>query len=77
VLIEAVSRHVPGVLGKHESLETIKGSYPVYTRPEIFIPKANGKAQSAKHAIKKWTVPKVLLSGNHKKIKEWRARAAR
>lgn len=36
VLIEAVSRFVPGVLGKTESLETIKGSYPVYTRPEIF-----------------------------------------
>lgn len=57
ILIEAVSRHIPGVLGKKESLEEIKGSYPVYTRPEIFI---------------KWKVPKVLLSGNHKKIEGWR-----
>lgn len=57
VLIEAVSRHLPGVLGKQESLEEIKGSYPVYTRPEVF---------------KKWRVPGVLLSGNHRKIEAWR-----
>ncbi|MFA5052612.1 MAG: tRNA (guanosine(37)-N1)-methyltransferase TrmD [Parcubacteria group bacterium] len=62
VLIEAVSRRIPGVLGKTESLETIKGSYPTYTRPEIFVPESN----------KKWPVPKVLLSGHSAKIKEWR-----
>jgi tRNA (guanine37-N1)-methyltransferase len=57
VVLEAVSRFVPGFLGKYESLEDIKGYYPVYTRPAIF----NG-----------WKVPPVLLSGNHQKIKEWR-----
>jgi tRNA (guanine37-N1)-methyltransferase len=57
IVVDAVSRLIPGVLGKHESLEEIKGSYPVYTRPEKF---------------GKWSVPKVLLSGNHKKINEWR-----
>jgi len=62
VLIEAVSRRIPGVLGKLESLETIKGSYPTYTRPEIFIPKKG----------EKWPVPKVLLEGSHIKIKKWR-----
>jgi tRNA (guanine37-N1)-methyltransferase len=62
VLTEAVSRHIPGVLGKKESLEEIKGSYPVYTRPEVFETKEG----------KKLRVPKVLLSGNHKKIEEWR-----
>lgn len=62
VLIEAVSRHVPGVLGKTGSLESIKGFYPVYTRPEAFKPEKG----------KKWAVPKVLLGGSHKKIKEWR-----
>lgn len=36
VLVDAISRHLPGVLGKIESLEEKKGSYPVYTRPEIF-----------------------------------------
>ncbi len=62
IVIEAVSRFIPGVLGKYESLEEVKGSYPVYTRPEIFITKDK----------KKWKVPKVLLEGNHKKIEEWR-----
>jgi tRNA (guanine37-N1)-methyltransferase len=59
--VDAISRHIPGVLGKIESLEEKKGSYPVYTRPETFIFKG-----------KKYAVPKVLLSGNHKKISEWR-----
>ena len=57
VLIETVSRHIPGFLGKYESLEELKGSYPVYTRPTIF---------------KRWRVPSVLLSGDHQKIKRWR-----
>lgn len=64
VLVEAVSRFIPGVLGKHESLETIKGSYPVYTRPEVFEPEKG----------KKWRVPKVLLGGSHVKIAEWRSK---
>ncbi len=61
VVIDAVSRFIPGVLGKLESLEEIKGSYKVYTKPEVI-----------KIAGKKRIVPKVLLSGNHKKIEEWR-----
>jgi len=64
IIVDAVSRFIPGVLGKRESLEQIKGSYPVYTRPEIFVTKNK----------KKWVVPKILLSGNHKKIEEWRKR---
>ena len=65
VVLEAVSRHIPGVLGKQESLEEKKGSYPVYTRPAEFM------AKNKKKTVK-WGVPKVLLSGNHKKIDEWR-----
>lgn len=61
VVIEAVSRLVPGVLGKIESLEELKGTYSVYTKPEI-----------ARIDGKKRHVPKILLSGNHKKIDEWR-----
>lgn len=61
VFIDALSRHIPGVLGKKESLEEIKGSYPAYTRPEVL-----------KWENKNYRVPKVLLSGHHKKIKEWR-----
>ncbi|HVM76546.1 MAG TPA: tRNA (guanosine(37)-N1)-methyltransferase TrmD [Candidatus Paceibacterota bacterium] len=62
VLVEAVARFIPGFLGKYESLETIKGSHPAYTRPEIF---KFGKGKG-------WPVPKVLLSGNHKNIENWR-----
>jgi tRNA (guanine37-N1)-methyltransferase len=61
-LMEAVSRQIPGFLGKEESLEEFNGSFPTYTRPEVFVP-VKGK---------KWSVPPVLLSGNHKKISEWR-----
>ncbi|MEK7507488.1 MAG: tRNA (guanosine(37)-N1)-methyltransferase TrmD [Patescibacteria group bacterium] len=70
VTIEAVSRFVPGFLGKSESLEEIKGSYPVYTRPHEFYPVKNrsGNTKSASP----WRVPAVLLSGDHKKIDEWR-----
>ncbi len=63
VVIEAVSRLIPGVLGKpqllQERITKNKGfiEYEQYTRPEIF---------------KNWRVPKVLLSGDHKKITEWR-----
>ena len=73
VIIEAVSRLVPGVLGKTESLEEIKGSYPVYTKPETIELKVRKSCLSAgREKLKVIKVPKVLLSGNHKKINEWR-----
>ena len=72
VAIETISRLVPGVIGKEQLLkERISGyprglggflEYAQYTRPEVFEP-AKGK---------KWRVPKVLLSGDHKKIDEWK-----
>jgi len=67
--IEAISRLVPGVLGKEALLKeriTKNGGfieYAQYTRPETFMP-AQGK---------KWKVPPVLLSGDHKKIEEWKS----
>jgi tRNA (guanine37-N1)-methyltransferase len=73
VLMEAVARFLPGFLGKYESLEDIKGYYPVYTRPEVFTPKAQRSKLNVK-SPKGWAVPKVLLSGNHKEIDEWRKR---
>jgi tRNA (guanine37-N1)-methyltransferase len=62
IITEAVSRLIPGVLGNEESLaeETFnqeQKEYAQYTKPADF----NG-----------WKVPEVLLSGDHKKIKEWR-----
>lgn len=71
VVMEAVSRFLPGFLGKYESLEEVKGSYPVYTRPEVFEVKTKSSNLKPKSS-KKWAVPKVLLSGDHKKIDEWR-----
>lgn len=65
LIVDAVARFVPGVLGKEESLEEVKGSYPVYTRPEAFAP-------NAAKPKKQWRVPKVLLSGNHRDIENWR-----
>ncbi len=65
LIVDAVARYIPGVLGKGESLEEVKGSYPVYTRPETFSPKG-------KKTKKEWRVPKILLSGNHRDIESWR-----
>lgn len=65
VVMDGVSRQIPGVLGKLESLEELKGSYPAYTKPEIVLP-------DPKNSRKKWVVPKVLLSGDHKKIEAFR-----
>ena len=63
VVADAVARHIPSVLGKEESLEEKRGisGFPVYTKPEVFEFKG-----------KKYKVPKVLLSGHHKNIEEWR-----
>ncbi|MFN4181375.1 MAG: tRNA (guanosine(37)-N1)-methyltransferase TrmD [Candidatus Paceibacteria bacterium] len=66
VLIDCISRQIPGVLGKFESLEEERvSSSEVYTRPEVlrWPPKGKGK---------NYRVPKVLLSGNHKLIDEWK-----
>ncbi|NLM13175.1 MAG: tRNA (guanosine(37)-N1)-methyltransferase TrmD [Epulopiscium sp.] len=62
VVIDAVSRLVPGVLGKPESFEEESFSnhlleYPQYTRPPVFRDRK---------------VPEVLLSGHHAKIEKWR-----
>lgn len=67
VLVDCISRQVKGVLGKYESLEEERvSSGEVYTRPEILIyPKIGGK---------KYKVPEVLLSGNHKEIEMWKKR---
>ncbi len=62
VIIDAVSRLLPDVLGDSRSAEDESFScglldYPHYTRPEVF---------------RGMTVPKVLLSGNHEEIRKWR-----
>lgn len=68
VAVETISRLIPGVLGKKQLLKeriTKRGGFIEsiqYTRPEVFSPKKGIK----------WSVPKVLLSGDHKKVEEWK-----
>lgn len=69
VVVDAVTRLLPGVLGHGHSADDETYSkdldyieYPQYTRPAKFI---------------KWPAPKVLLSGNHKKINDWRKKQAK
>lgn len=66
VLVDALVRFVPGVLGhasaaNEDSFENGLLDYPHYTRPEIYEDKS---------------VPTVLLSGDHKKIDQWRRKKA-
>lgn len=65
-IIDAVSRLVPGVLGKEESFADESFSdglleYPQYTRPPVFMGRA---------------VPEVLLSGHHGNVAKWRREQA-
>ncbi|HAS05013.1 MAG TPA: tRNA (guanosine(37)-N1)-methyltransferase TrmD [Dehalococcoidia bacterium] len=62
VIVDAVARLIPGVLGSEESAKDDSHSaglleYPQYTRPAVF---------------KNWEVPEILLSGNHGEIAKWR-----
>ena len=68
VAVETISRLIPGVLGKPQLLKeriTKSGGfleYAQYTRPEVFSPKKGVN----------WKTPKVLLTGDHKKIDAWK-----
>jgi tRNA (guanine37-N1)-methyltransferase len=64
ILIDAVSRQIPGVLGAddalaEESFDDNLLEYPQYTRPADF---------------REWSVPDVLRSGNHAEVDRWRRR---
>jgi len=66
VVVDAVSRHIPGVVGKEGSVRRESFAdglldYPQYTRPREF---------------RGLTVPEVLVSGDHEKIEAWRRRKA-
>jgi len=62
VLIDSVARRIPGVLGHESSIEESRiASHDVYTRPESF-----------EYKGKRYRVPKVLLTGHHKHIENWK-----
>jgi tRNA (guanine37-N1)-methyltransferase len=68
LVVDAVSRLLPGVLGNESSAidesHSMEGilEYPQYTKPEIF---------------RDWKVPEVLLSGHHAEIEKWRKNHSR
>lgn len=64
IVMDSVTRRIPGVLGHDSSVEEsrVAGS-SVYTRPETIVYKG-----------KKYKVPKILLSGHHAKIDEWKVK---
>ena len=72
MIVDAVARYVPGVVGKEESVLRDSFSdpsaleqmveHPHYTRPADF---------------RGWTVPEVLISGDHEAVRKWREEAAR
>lgn len=71
-IVDSITRLLPGVLGNVDSLDCESHNkpdtleHPQYTRPEIF--EAKGKIYKA---------PKILLSGDHKKIDEWKKKNRR
>lgn len=62
IMIDVISRQVKGVLGNFDSIEERRvSSSDVYTRPEVI-----------EYKGKKLRVPKILLSGHHAKIEDWK-----
>ncbi|MEI8249105.1 MAG: tRNA (guanosine(37)-N1)-methyltransferase TrmD [Candidatus Taylorbacteria bacterium] len=62
IMIDCITRRIPGVLGDIQSLEEERVASPdVYTRPEVI-----------EYKKKKYKVPKVLLSGNHAEMEQWK-----
>lgn len=62
VVLDSIARRIPGVLGKDASVEERRvAGHDVYTRPEVLTWKG-----------KRYAVPRVLLSGNHKEIETWK-----
>lgn len=62
IMVDAITRRLPGVLGKDESIEERRtASHEVYTRPETI-----------KWEGKNYRVPPVLQTGDHKKIEAWK-----
>ena len=71
VIVDAIARYVPGVVGKEESILrdsfsdpealTSMVEHPHYTRPAEF---------------RGWSVPDVLISGDHQAVRQWRQHAA-
>jgi tRNA (guanine37-N1)-methyltransferase len=80
VILDAVARYVPGVVGDeasvaHDSFSRGLLDFPQYTRPPVIATRGAG-ASVGREAVRELPVPDVLLSGNHAEIRRWRKREA-
>src|SRR5215475_8154714 len=71
VVVDAVTRYVPGVVGKEESILRDSFSDPAADRQLVEHPHYTRPAE-----FRGWMVPEVLISGDHEAVREWRQRAA-
>ena len=80
VIVDAVARLVPGVVGDEQSVAEDSFSrglldFPQYTRPAELVVKGGG-SEGGGRSETRLNVPDVLLSGNHAEIRRWRKREA-
>jgi tRNA (guanine37-N1)-methyltransferase len=71
VVVDAVTRYVPGVVGKEESILRDSFSDPAADRQLVEHPHYTRPAE-----FRGWKVPEVLISGDHEAVREWRHEAA-
>jgi len=71
VVVDAVTRYVPGVVGKEESILRDSFSDPAAVRQLVEHPHYTRPAE-----FRGWKVPEVLISGDHEALREWRRQAA-
>lgn len=72
VIVDAVARYVPGVVGKEESV--LKDSF---SDPEALEPRVEHPHYTRPAEFRGWPVPEVLISGDHQAVRKWREEAAR
>jgi tRNA (guanine37-N1)-methyltransferase len=72
VIVDAVARYVPGVVGKEESILKDSFSDPAALEPRVEHPHYTRPAE-----FRGWPVPEVLISGDHEAVRKWREEAAR
>jgi tRNA (guanine37-N1)-methyltransferase len=72
LIVDAIARYVPGVVGKEESVLRDSFSDPASLEPSLEHPHYTRPAE-----FRGWSVPDVLISGDHEAVRKWREEAAR
>jgi tRNA (guanine37-N1)-methyltransferase len=71
VVVDAVARYVPGVVGKEGSI--LRDSF---SDPEALTPMVEHPHYTRPAEFRGWTVPEILISGHHQAVRQWRHEAA-